>query len=83
MRPHTFLTLDNLAQIVLETAVVATAALGMTIVIISGGIDLSVGSNIAVVTVVIALLINQGLNPAAGAIGGILAAQSGEVSSAC
>jgi ribose/xylose/arabinose/galactoside ABC-type transport system permease subunit len=39
-----------------QSVIVGTAALGMTIVIISGGIDLSVGSMVALVTVAIALL---------------------------
>lgn len=39
-----FLTGNNLASVVRQTAVFNTMALGMTIVIISGGIDLSVGS---------------------------------------
>ena len=47
LRPAEFLTLDNLELILLQTAVVGTAALGMTLIIVSGGIDLSVGSNIA------------------------------------
>ena len=38
-----FLTANNLASVARQTAVFNTMALGMTIVIISGGIDLSVG----------------------------------------
>ena len=34
----------------LQTAVIATAALGLTLVILSGGIDLSVGAQIALAT---------------------------------
>jgi ribose/xylose/arabinose/galactoside ABC-type transport system permease subunit len=71
LRPRTFLSLDNLEQIILETAVVATAALGMTLIIISGGIDLSVGSNIAMCTVVVALLLHRGTNPILAAAGGV------------
>ena len=40
------------------------AALGMTVVIVAGGIDLSVGSIIALTTVVIALLLRAGRQPA-------------------
>jgi len=40
--PH-FLTAINLASVVRQTAVINIMALGMTLVIISGGIDLSVG----------------------------------------
>ena len=43
----------NLELIARQTAIVATAALGMTLVIVSGGIDLSVGSIVALCTVVI------------------------------
>ncbi len=66
LRPRTFLSVDNLEQIIIETAVVGTAALGMTLIIISGGIDLSVGSNIAICTVIVAVLLKHGVPPAAG-----------------
>jgi ribose transport system permease protein len=39
-----FFTVDNLFEITLQTAVIAVIGAGMTFVIISGGIDLSVGS---------------------------------------
>ncbi len=39
-----FLTATNLSSVVRQTAVINIMALGMTIIIISGGIDLSVGS---------------------------------------
>ena len=42
-----FLTSDNITNIVTQSAVVGIAAVGATFVIITGGIDLSVGSNIA------------------------------------
>src|SRR6266542_3046146 len=45
----------NLELMARQTAIVCMAALGMTIVIAAGGIDLSVGSMIALTTVVIAL----------------------------
>lgn len=77
LRPHTFLTPDNAEVMLLQTAVVGMAALGMTFVIVSGGIDLSVGSNIALCTVVIATALKAGLNPALAAMSGIL------VSAAC
>jgi len=71
LRPHTFLTADNFQIMLLQTAVVGTAALGMTLIIISGGIDLSIGSNIALCTVVIALLLQQHVSPVVAALGGI------------
>ena len=54
LRPRTFLTTDNFQIMLLQTAVVGTAALGMTMIIIAGGIDLSIGSNIALCTVAVA-----------------------------
>ena len=46
LSPH-FLTSTNLSSVVRQTAVINIMALGMTLVIISGGIDLSVGSILA------------------------------------
>ncbi len=54
-----FLTVYNWRTIAVQTVIVGTAALGMTIIIISGGIDLSVGSIVALVTVVTALLVRD------------------------
>lgn len=45
--PH-FLTSTNLSSVVRQTAVINIMALGMTIIIIAGGIDLSVGSMLAI-----------------------------------
>ena len=50
----TFLTQQNFRTITVSTATVAVAALGMTVVIIAGGIDLSAGSAIALCATVLA-----------------------------
>ncbi|MCG3149615.1 MAG: Ribose import permease protein RbsC [Verrucomicrobiae bacterium] len=71
LRPGKFATADNFEIMLLQTAVVGTGALGMTIVIISGGIDLSVGSVVALTTVVIALLLNLGWPPVLATLGGV------------
>ncbi len=71
LRPRTFLSADNFQIMLLQTVVVGTAALGMTLIIISGGIDLSIGSNIALCTVAVALFLNQGAPPLVAALGGI------------
>jgi ribose/xylose/arabinose/galactoside ABC-type transport system permease subunit len=71
--PRTFPTLGNAQIILMQTAVVATAALGMTIIVISGGIDLSVGSVVALTSVVVALALGAGWPPIAAAFAGILA----------
>src|SRR5688500_5382045 len=60
-----FLTYHNFKTIFTQTVVVAIGALGMTMIIVSGGIDLSVGSSIAFTSVVGALLIQKGWGPLA------------------
>jgi ribose transport system permease protein len=64
----------NVELMARQAAIVCVAAVGMTIVIAAGGIDLSVGSIIALTTVVIALGLKAGLGPAAAALAGIGAA---------
>jgi ribose/xylose/arabinose/galactoside ABC-type transport system permease subunit len=71
--PDAFATTRTLETIARQTAIVGTAALGMTMVIISGGIDLSVGSIVALASVVVALSLSGGAGPA-GAIGAAAAA---------
>lgn len=71
LRFETFVTWDNVAIILQQTAVIGIASLGMTLVIIAGGIDLSVGSIIAVGTVVIALCLTVGMSPGMAALVGI------------
>ena len=64
--PH-FLTQTNLSSVVRQTAVINIMSLGMTVIIIAGGIDLSAGSLIALVTVAVALLLpHQWTNPETG-----------------
>jgi len=71
LRFDTFVTRDNFAIILQQTTVIGVAALGMTLIIIAGGIDLSVGSIIALGTVVIALLLQKGVSPLLAALGGV------------
>lgn len=56
-----FLTLDNLLAIALQSAINAVIALGMTFVIATGGIDLSVGSIVALAGVIMADLMRSGV----------------------
>lgn len=62
---ETFLSYYNFKIIFTQTVIVAIGALGMTMIIVSGGIDLSVGSAIALTSVVGALLIQKGWGAAA------------------
>ena len=54
-----FFAAANLELMARQTAIVCVAALGMTMVIVAGGIDLSVGSIFALSTVVTALLLRH------------------------
>src|ERR1043165_3463810 len=68
-----FFRAANLELVARQTVVVCVAALGMTMVIVSGGIDLSVGSVVALSTVVTAVLLRGGLTPALAALGAVAA----------
>ncbi len=61
LEPNRFLSIYNFKTIATQTVIVGLGAMGMTFVIVSGGIDLSVGSVIALCSVVIALLLDQGM----------------------
>jgi ribose/xylose/arabinose/galactoside ABC-type transport system permease subunit len=63
--PH-FLTVSNLLNVLEQTSINAIVAVGMTFVIISGGIDLSVGSVLAVSGIVLAIALQNGLGAPAG-----------------
>jgi ribose transport system permease protein len=77
-----FLQKDNLLNIANQIVVIAVIAVGMTMVIITGGIDLSVGSLVALSAVITGLLIRDHAGGAAAgtpaliacSIAGILAA---------
>lgn len=79
LMPKTFLVSGNLEQILRQSMVVCLAAIGMSFVIISGGIDLSVGSSAALSTVTIAYILVRVGTPVApmmaflAALGGVLA----------
>ena len=70
---HTFAEPANLQTLARQSTIVALAALGMTFVIVSGGIDLSVGSVVAVVTVVIAWFLKEGYSPVLALAAGVFA----------
>lgn len=61
--PH-FLTASNLLTVALQVSVVGVIAVGMTLVIITAGIDLSVGSVVGLSGVIAAMLmVNNNMNP--------------------
>lgn len=62
----------NLELMARHAAVVCVAAFGMTMVIAAGGIDLSVGSLVALSTVVTALLLGGGAPPLMALLGAVV-----------
>ena len=70
--PH-FLTSTNLSSVVRQTAVINIMALGMTLVIITGGIDLSVGAILAMGGIAGTMALERGAPIAAGVAAGIMA----------
>ena len=69
-RYEAFLTIENLSNVLRQNSMLGLVALGMTFVILSGGIDLSVGALLAVAGVVAAMLAGRGAPVAiAGGIG--------------
>lgn len=77
-----FATTTNLLNILTQASYYIILAVGMTFVIAAAGIDLSVGSLLALITVINFELIKGGLNPVIGVIlmflmGGILGAFTG------
>lgn len=71
MAPPSFRSANNLELMARQAAVVGTAAVGMTFIIIAAGIDLSVGSVVALVTMVIAMLLNKDIDPVPAALIGV------------
>lgn len=81
----TFLTLGNVLNVLRQISINGIIAIGMTLVIIIGGIDLSVGSIVALAAVtassfahpdtyplIVAILVGLGVGLACGAINGII-----------
>lgn len=67
-----FLTRDNLLTVALQTSIIAITAIGMTLTIITGGIDLSVGSVAALAGALAAgLAVHNGLGTYPGMVIGL------------
>jgi galactofuranose transport system permease protein len=71
-RYETFLSVENVLNVLRQNSMVGIVALGMTIVILTGGIDLSVGSLLAVAGIVASALSPYGTGVAL--VGGVAAA---------
>lgn len=58
IKPELFFTFQNFSNVVGQTVVIAVAAIGMTFIIVSAGIDLSVGSVVALAGVYATMVIS-------------------------
>ncbi|WP_159879864.1 MULTISPECIES: ribose ABC transporter permease [Aquitalea] len=67
-----FLTVANLLNVMRQVSINALIAFGMTLVILLGGIDLSVGSILALSSVGIATLIQAGVSPLLATLLGVI-----------
>ncbi|MGV3774339.1 MAG: ABC transporter permease [Verrucomicrobiales bacterium] len=87
MKPEvreTFFSIYNFKLILMQTVIVAIGALGMTMIIVSAGIDLSVGSVIALTSVLSACLVRDGYSipvafAAAIGLGALIGAINGSI----
>ena len=80
--PARYLSPVNVRIVLAQTVIVALGAIGMTMIVVSGGIDLSVGATIALTSVVTALGLRDGWPPIAAvglavAVGGAIGALNG------
>ena len=77
-----FLKLSNLVNVLRQMALYGVVSIGMTFVILTAGIDLSVGSIIGIVAIIVTQLLNGGMTPALAMVialiaGGALGACNG------
>ncbi|OHD71756.1 MAG: hypothetical protein A2V99_17510 [Spirochaetes bacterium RBG_16_67_19] len=72
LRPTTFFSSENLFNILKQVSLVTIVAVGQTLVMVSGGIDLSVGFNLGLSGVMLAFFIQAGVNPVAAVVIGVV-----------
>ena len=73
LTPKGFVTGATTLTIAQQTVIVGVCALGMTMVIVTGGIDLSIGSLVALTTVLVARVLRDGGSPVTAVIYGLAA----------
>lgn len=74
LRPDTFFTSQNLFNILRQVSLVTIVAVAQTFIIISGGIDLSVGYTLGLCGIIISTLLDASFNPYLSILIGISAA---------
>ena len=70
--PGRYLSAYNLRIVLSQTVIVAVGAIGMTMIIVSGGIDLSVGATIALTGVITAIGVRDGWSPVVAMLAAII-----------
>src|SRR5882672_4939125 len=70
--PERYLSPFNLRIVLSQSVIVAVGAIGMTMIVVSGGIDLSVGAAIALTGVITAIGLTSGLPPSVAVFAAIL-----------
>jgi ribose transport system permease protein len=63
---------NNLINVFKQVSIIAILAAGMTVVILTGGIDLSVGSTVALSGVISVMLSERGINPIVAMLSGVV-----------
>src|ERR1700679_4210340 len=69
---HTFLTTGNLLNVLRQSAPLLIVATAMTLVITTGGIDLSIGSTLALVGALAAIALQAGVPGIVVLVGGLI-----------
>ncbi len=67
-----FFTLNNMVNVARQISIDGIIALAMTFVVITGGVDLSVGSQVAVIGIVVAQILKAGMHPVIAICAGLL-----------
>ena len=63
LRPDTFFTQENMFNILKQISLISIIAIGQTFILITGGIDLSVGYSLGLVGIVMTKFMSIGLDP--------------------
>ncbi|MCR1782703.1 ABC transporter permease [Nocardioides carbamazepini] len=72
VRSEVFATTPNLVNVLRQVAVMAVLAAGLTVLMAAGGLDFSLGSQVAVVVAVVARLLESGTHVVIASICGVL-----------
>ena len=76
---NVFTTIENLGNVSEQVSVVGVTAMGMTLLLVSGNIDLSMGGQVALIGVIVALVANWANTPAGMAAGVLVGLMLGVV----